>query len=419
MAKLLFTTLGSLGDLHPPMGIAVEMQRRGHSVTMATSEYYRQYVENAGLRFKSVRPNIEPHNKLILRAVLEPIHGSRILHEDYIFPSMADYYADLYPSVKESDLFVSSILGYVAPLLAKTTGTRWVNALLSPMALWSAFEPPVLPPVSFFRFLWGKSPKLNRLLLNTIFKSFESMGEPMQLLREQVGLPRINLYREGQHSSPLLLCLWSPLFGAPQPDWPKEAETPGFVFYDPKLSSPLSTELESFINNGPLPLVFTLGSTQVEDATAHIELFIDVAKQSHQRAVITVGKNQIDKYRPLNTSKLLFVDYAPYEQLFPKASLIIHQGGVGTTGQALKSGRPMIVTPTVMDQLDNAVRIKQMEAGTYILHRKLSVETLTQEIHQLLKATSVQENCQLIKTKIEQENGVSRAADALEKVIPN
>jgi hypothetical protein len=162
---------------------------------------------------------------------------------------MADYYADLYPSVKESDLFVSSILGYVAPLLAKTTGTRWVNALLSPMALWSAFEPPVLPPVSFFRFLWGKSPKLNRLLLNTIFKSFESMGEPMQLLREQVGLPRINLYREGQHSSPLLLCLWSPLFGAPQPDWPKEAETPGFVFYDPKLSSPLSTELESFLNN--------------------------------------------------------------------------------------------------------------------------------------------------------------------------
>lgn len=417
MAKILFTTIGSLGDLHPPMGLAKEMQRRGHTVTLAVSEYYRDYIESAGLQFKAVRPNIEPHNKLILRAVLEPIHGSRILHEDYIFPSMAQYYDDLYPLVKESDLFVSSILGYAAPLLAKTTGTPWVNALLSPMALWSAYEPPILPPIRWFRFLWGKTPKLNRFILNSIFRSFDSMGESMQLLREKVGLPRVNLYTEGQQSQPLLLCLWSSLFGARQPDWPSSALATGFVFYDPKAHLPLSQEIEHFLSQGEPPLVFTLGSTMVEDALAHIELFAEAAKKSHQRAIITVGKSHIQKFHPKNTSKILFIDYAPYEKLFPRASLIIHQGGVGTSAQALKSGRPMIVTPTVMDQIDNAFRIKQMGAGTFILHHQLNVERLVEEIKKLQKRTSTIENCKFIKSEIDRETGVERAADALEQLL--
>lgn len=399
------------------MGLAKEMQRRGHDVTMAVSEYYRGYVESAGLKFKAVRPNIEPHNKLILRAVLEPIHGSRILHEDYIFPNMAQYYEDLYPLVKESDLFVSSILGYAAPLLAKTTGTPWVNALLSPMALWSAYEPPVLPPIRWFRFLWNKTPKLNRFIINSIFRSFDSMGESMQLLRAKVGLPKVNLYTEGQTSSPLLLCLWSPLFGARQLDWPKSALATGFVFYDPKENDPLSAEIESFLATGPAPIVFTLGSTMVEDAMAHIELFIEVAKRGHQRAIITVGKTHLEKFRGKNNQKLLFVDYAPYEKLFPRASLIVHQGGVGTTAQALRSGRPMIVTPSVMDQIDNAVRVKRMGAGTFLLHHQLNAERLIEEISMLLKKTSVHEKCREIGNEISMENGVLRAAEALERVV--
>lgn len=417
MAKILFTTIGSLGDLHPPMGLAHEMKRRGHDVTMAVSEYYRNYIEATGLKFKAVRPNIEPHNKLILRAVLEPIHGSRVLHEDYIFPSMPQYYDDLYPLVKNSDIFVSSILGYVAPLLAKTTGTPWVNALLSPMALWSAHEPPVLPPVRWFRFLWGKTPGLNRFILDSIFRTFDSMGESMQLLREKVGLPRVNLYTEGQRSTPLLLCLWSSLFGARQLDWPESALATGFVFYDPKENQPLSNEIESFLAQGEAPLVFTLGSTQVEDAMAHIELFIEAAKRSHQRAIITVGKTHIDKFRPRITPKLLFVDYAPYEKLFAKASLIIHQGGVGTTAQALRSGRPIIVTPTVMDQIDNAVRINRMGAGTFLLHHQLTAERLVEEISMLLKKTSVHEKCREIGREISNENGVKKAAEALEQLL--
>ena len=34
---------------------------------------------------------------------------------------------------------------------------------------------------------------------------------------------------------------------------------------------------------------------------------------------------------------VMAVDGAPHDQLFPRASVVVHQGGVGTTGQAMRS----------------------------------------------------------------------------------
>ena len=49
-------------------------------------------------------------------------------------------------------------------------------------------------------------------------------------------------------------------------------------------------------------------------------------------------------------------DYAPFSLLFPRAAAIVHHGGIGTTGQAMRSGRPSLVMPCAWDQPDNAER---------------------------------------------------------------
>ena len=54
------------------------------------------------------------------------------------------------------------------------------------------------------------------------------------------------------------------------------------------------------------------------------------------------------------------VDGAPHDQVFPRASAIVHQGGVGTTGQAMRSGRPELIVPFAHDQPDNAFRVQQL-----------------------------------------------------------
>jgi len=50
-ARVLVAAIGSLGDLHPVLALGLELQRRGHRVTVASSEYYRAKVEALGLGF--------------------------------------------------------------------------------------------------------------------------------------------------------------------------------------------------------------------------------------------------------------------------------------------------------------------------------------------------------------------------------
>jgi len=48
--RIVFTTWGSLGDLHPYMAVALELRARGHRPVMATMEVYRETIE-AAVRF--------------------------------------------------------------------------------------------------------------------------------------------------------------------------------------------------------------------------------------------------------------------------------------------------------------------------------------------------------------------------------
>ena len=44
-------------------------------------------------------------------------------------------------------------------------------------------------------------------------------------------------------------------------------------------------------------------------------------------------------------------DYAPFSALFPRAELVVHHGGIGTTGLAMRSGRPMLIVPRATTSL--------------------------------------------------------------------
>lgn len=42
--RIVFAAIGSLGDLHPCLALALELKRRGHSVKIASTEGYRGKV---------------------------------------------------------------------------------------------------------------------------------------------------------------------------------------------------------------------------------------------------------------------------------------------------------------------------------------------------------------------------------------
>src|SRR5712671_5718242 len=55
--RIVLTTFGSLGDLHPYIAVALGLKARGHEAVLATSECYRQKIEALGLGFRPLRPD--------------------------------------------------------------------------------------------------------------------------------------------------------------------------------------------------------------------------------------------------------------------------------------------------------------------------------------------------------------------------
>src|SRR5947207_2194179 len=56
MMRIVISTFGSFGDIHPYVAIAVELKARGHTPVIATSQVYREKLEALRIDFHPVRP---------------------------------------------------------------------------------------------------------------------------------------------------------------------------------------------------------------------------------------------------------------------------------------------------------------------------------------------------------------------------
>ena len=56
--RIVLTTFGSLGDLHPYIAVALGLQARGHEAVIATTRHYRQRIEAQGIGFHAVRRTV-------------------------------------------------------------------------------------------------------------------------------------------------------------------------------------------------------------------------------------------------------------------------------------------------------------------------------------------------------------------------
>src|SRR4029077_19554874 len=103
------------------------------------------------------------------------------------------------------------------------------------------------------------------------------------------------------------------------------------------------------------------------------------------RAVLLVGDNSIPEPLPPRTAVF---PYAPFSKILPRASVVVHPGGIGTTAQALAAGRPMLVVPYSYDQPDDAARVERLRVARAVSRKDYEAQRLTEEVDRLLSDTS-------------------------------
>ncbi len=403
------------------MAIAMELRRRGHDPIIATSAFYRDKIEAEGIAFAAVRPDIPDFDahRDVMQKVFDLRNGPEYLIRQMVMPHLRDSYDDLATAAADADLLVAHPLTFAARLVAEKRGLPWVSSILAPMGFFSVHDPPVLPPVPGFSRLRPLGPALYGPLFRLMRNITRSWTEAVPKLREELGLPPslLDPMYEGQFSPLLNLALFSSVLGAPQPDWPANTLVTGFPFYD-RLDREhgLPPALNAFLDAGPAPVVFTLGSSAVADAGDFYAQSAEAARIMGWRAVLLVGRDPRNRPAMLPDTIAAF-EYAPYSDLFPRAAAVVHQGGVGTTGQTLRAGRPMLVVPYGFDQPDNGERAARLGVAKVIPRLRYAAGPAAKALEALLSDPACMEKARGLGQIVRGENGASVACDRLERVI--
>jgi rhamnosyltransferase subunit B len=418
--RIVLTALGSLGDLHPYVAIALGLQARGHDVILATSECYRRKIEALGLGFRAVRPDSDwVTDPDVMRRLMDPRTGTVRAVREVLLPVLRESYAETLAAAQGTDLLVSHPITYAARLVAEKTGVPWASTMITPLGFFSAYDLPVFPLApslsKALRFLgpafWGPLFRFGKW-------ATRSWAEPWYRLRAEIGLPPapdLNTLGDS-HSPALVLALFSERLAERQPDWPPQTVQTGFPLYDRDGAAGLPPELARFLDAGPPPLVFTLGHSTAMVAGSFFHESVTAAKRLGRRAVLVVGRNPRNTLPPLPEGVAAF-DYAPFSELFPRAAVIVHAGGIGTTGLAMRSGRPALVVPFAHDQPDNAERVARLGTARTLPPHRYRAYRVAAELRRLLDDPAYTRRAAEVGEQVRREDGVAFACDALEAFL--
>lgn len=420
MRKVILTTAGTLGDLHPFIAIALALKNRGITPVLAVPKDHVEKCEQAGLEAVGVLTSFDEvcaqmglsHEEAVRRIM----SNQRLMLERVLFPGLSECTLALDALAADAEAIIASIFVFSAPIVAEKRRLPLVSVILQPMAMLSPWDPPRTPDfwmmarapetgigAAWNRFAFGALRHLvNRLYGRRIDRVRVEHGLPPAGAANLLDPPPTALLRLGCYSSQL---------GALPADATPTTRIVGFPMFDEGSSSrgALHPAIVAFLEAGPAPLIFTLGTFAVEGARSFYNKASGVARALNMRAILLVGGTA----EPSIDGDILRAGYAQHSLIFPHAAVIIQHGGVGTTGQALRAGKPQLVVPHMGDQYDHAYRVMRMGAGLRLKARHFTVRRATKLVASLLNQGFYRESAERVAVKMAEENGADAAADTI------
>ena len=409
--NVLLLAIGSHGDVHPFVGVGIRLREHGHHVTVAANELFADVVTGAGLEFAQIGTAAEYELVASDPAMWGRLRSFQIVMEKGVLPGLRAMYDLVMDFASQPDTtVVGSSLALGMRVAEDKLKIPMTLVHLSPAIVRSTYHVPRFPyfPARNWMPHW---------MISMFFGIADVMIDrvvrgPIDELRRDVGLPPVEGHLwDWWNASHQIMGFWPEWYGRPQPDWPRNLTLTGFPLYDEKERQPLSDELLRFLDAGDPPVAFTPGSAMWSEHHFFEESIAACGRAGCRGLLLTKHRHKVPAHLPPN---VMHVPYAPFSQLFPRCSIAVHHGGIGTTAQALASGVRQIVMPFAHDQLDNAVRIVNLGVGKWIEPRAYRAARVSSEID-LLQADSAA-RCAEVKSKFNGADGVGQACKLIEKL---
>lgn len=397
--KFCILTIGTRGDVQPYIALGLGLKAAGHEVTVSTLKEFKSFVNQYGLFHDNLRGDFLK----VAQSTIGENGGNQFQRIRQYVEMAKDTLADEWASAQKADVLIynpAAIGGFhVAEKLNIPTFAAFPTPLYSPT---KEFPNPFLP----FHNL-GPFNKLSH-------KFFAKLGPAMyrnpinQFRKDVLGLPPA----KGEnilHDKPITkLYAYSEAIVPRPADWDESSIVTGYWFLDAPTSWQPDPELVKFFQEGSTPVYIGFGSMFIGGGKQKTEIVLEALRLAGQRGVIATGWGGLTKE---NKSNDIFVlDAVPHDWLFPKVAAIIHHGGAGTTGAALRAGKPQIICPFVGDQFFWGRRVADLGISPLPIPQiKLTAEKLADTIKYAITNSNLQQRASSIGETIRAENGVEWA----------
>lgn len=409
--NILLPTIGSAGDVHPVIALAVALQQRGHRATVLTNPFFQELIEAQGLGFLAVG-TVEGALATIADPDLwHPRKGFGVVAQRAIVPSIEETYRHIERHADDRTVVASSGIAFGARLAHERLGVPLATVHLQPGIIRSLVDQGMAGNVriSASQPMWFK--KAFFQLADWVMID-RQLKRPLNELRAALGLPPVaHVMHHWMHSPQLVIGFFPEWFAARQPDWPANMHLVGFPLWDTGAARVLPPEADEFLEKGDRPVVFTPGSAA---ATMH-QFFTESVTAARELGIRAMLVTNFPEQVPTDLPPGVKVfAYLPFSKLLHRTALLVYHGGIGTLAQTIKAAIPHIVVPNGHDQFDNGWRIEQLGLGRSIPQTKYRARLVAQAIRRIIDDGEMRSRCLAFASRVDSDAAVTRACELIE-----
>lgn len=390
-AHIAVVSVPAHGHVNPHIGLVRELVARGHRVTYANDPSFRATVEAAGASLVPYTTTLPIHGTSADAWPEDPVAGQRLFLVEgrAALPQLREAYAGDTP-----DLVLHDTTGFAGAVLAHEWGVPAVQ-LWPHLAPWSTYEEDNAEMLAGMRALPGYAE------YQAEFAAWLSEHGIAQSADDFVSRPELGLIVIPRPMQPFADRVEEHFrFVGPVVDEARDAADPWTAPTD-----------------GRRLLLVSLGSAYT-DQPAFYRQVLAAFGDTDWHVVVNVGRT-IDPADlapvPANVELHPFV---PQLKVLAHADAFVSHCGMGSSGEALWFGVPVVGVPQAVDQFGNADLLVELGVGRRVDTADATAETLRAAVDALVGDPAVRANLDAIRAELQAEGGPVRAADAVEARLP-
>ncbi len=401
------------GGVQPYVALAVGLRAAGHEVRAVAPSDLVSLFSTAGIQVAALSGSLEAVLRGSGGAAERGALASTRLAARELPARLRGWTTETLAACEGAQVLAGGVGGMVVGLsVAERLGVPFVEAHLQPIGAPTGLYPGVLLS-GVPRWLGGAGRRLSHHL--TELALWLPFRGAMQSAREKVlglsGAP------SASRDQPVLYAFSKHVVPVP-PGAERERVVTGYWTLPLGADFTPPQALSAFLAREGTPVVsIGFGSMASERPEALTELVLGAARKAGVRAVLLSGWGGL---AALPASDEVFsADALPHDWLFPRVAAIVHHGGAGTTGAALRSGTPSLVVPFTMDQPFWGSRVAALGVGPApIPRRRLTVERLAEGLRRAVTDEAMRARAAALGETLRAEDGVAVAVERFGRLEP-